>query len=142
MTRSASKGGKSVSWGGGGGGVPQGSRGVCIKEGSASKKGGLPPRGSASMGVWIQDGIRSTNGWYASYWNAFLFAKVLSTGPGETPSYALIFGNDHRSNFSALQYIFTNTFIVSNTSFNYQHIGRIIFKRVSFPLEVEFEFTT
>ena len=58
------------------------SRGVCIQEGSASTGGpgdpvglGRPPR---YMGYY---GIRSTSGWYASYWNLFLFVKKFFQDP-------------------------------------------------------------
>ena len=65
------------------------SRGISVREGLCP--GGLCPGGSLSREVSVQEGLcperppgqRSlprlvTCGWYASYWNAFLFVNILS----------------------------------------------------------------
>ena len=57
--------------------------GFCIQGGSASKGGGLHPEGLHRWGRMADPpngyyGIRSTNGRYASYWNAFLFLYAIS----------------------------------------------------------------
>ena len=60
---------------------PQG--GVCIQGGSASRvictqgvcMGGLHPGGRQILPIGYY-GIRSTSGWYAYYWNAFLFGQT------------------------------------------------------------------
>ena len=69
-------------------------RGVCIQRGSTSRGsasrggsasgGGCIQRRSASRVGWADPSsqyyrIQSINGWFASYWNAFLFSQV-STG--------------------------------------------------------------
>ena len=48
-------------------------RGVCIQEGVYIQEGGLHPGGFGQTPLPIRYcGIRSTGGWYTSYWNAFL----------------------------------------------------------------------
>ena len=52
------------------------SRGVSVWGVSVSVQGDLCPGGSLSRGVSVRETpCMVTSGWYASYWNAFLFVK-------------------------------------------------------------------
>ena len=49
-------------------------QGVCL-QGDFTSGGGLLPWGVAYRGGWAHTPPRQESGWYASYWNAFLFQK-------------------------------------------------------------------
>ena len=58
--------------------------GVCMARGTcmAREHGGMHGKGACMIGVYVAGGVCSRrdghcSGWYASYWNAFLFARYI-----------------------------------------------------------------
>ena len=50
-------------------------RGACVVKGGVHGEGGHAWQGGGMHGIRQDTEIRSMSGWYASYWNAFLFIQ-------------------------------------------------------------------